>query len=137
MRRLNVRQAQIDECIQKSMFAINSKPQNPELQPGELLLFQLVKQEAGQLHKLSSRIDFGLVFNRLERDHDGTISRLHRPAEGRIWNWIIYGSATVPTIPFSLEALSLSRRYGGEDNARYIEPADERLKRRRSHSRNG
>ena len=43
MRRLNVRPAQIDECIQKSMFAFSFKPQNPELHPGELLLLQLVK----------------------------------------------------------------------------------------------
>ena len=112
MRRLNVRQAQIDECIQKSMFAINSKPQNPELQPGELLLFQLVKQEAGQLHKLSSRIDFGLVFNRLERDHDGTISRLHRPAEGRIWNWIINGGDISRRVgsPVAVTAIRLRRQ---------------------------
>ncbi len=38
MRRLNVRPAQIDECIQQSMFAFSFRPQNPELQPGELLL---------------------------------------------------------------------------------------------------
>jgi hypothetical protein len=43
MRRLNVRPAQIDECIQKSMFTFSFKPQNPELHPGELLLLQLVK----------------------------------------------------------------------------------------------
>ena len=41
MRRLNVREAQIDECIQKSMFAFSFRPQNPELQQGELLLLQL------------------------------------------------------------------------------------------------
>jgi hypothetical protein len=31
MRRLNVRSAQIDECITKSLFAISYRPLNPEL----------------------------------------------------------------------------------------------------------
>ena len=127
MRRLNVRRAQIDECIEKSMFALSIRPQNPELRPGELLLLQLVKQEALQLGKAHSRIDFALVFDRLERDVDGTISRVHWPAEGRAWPWIVYGSATVPTIPFSLEDLPLSGRYDGQDNARHIDPRDEQI----------
>lgn len=127
MRRLNVRPAQIDECIQKSMFAFSFKPQNPELQPGELLLLQLVKTEAARLGKLHSRIDFALVFDHIAPDHDGTISRLHWPNEGRTWPWIVYGSATVPTIPFSLEDLGLSVEYDGQTNPRYIEPRDEQL----------
>jgi hypothetical protein len=108
MRQLNVRAAQIDECIQTSMFAFSVRPQHPELQPGELLLLQLVKTEAARLGKLHSRVDFALVFERLERDYDGTISRLHWPRENRTWPWIVYGSATVPTIPFSPEDLDLS-----------------------------
>jgi hypothetical protein len=129
LRRLNVRPAQIDECIQKSMFALSFRPRNPELQTGELLLLQLVKTEAAQLGKLHSRIDFALVFDHLERDHDGTISQLHWPAENRTWPWIIYCSATVPIIPFSLEDLPLSASdsYQGQDNARYIEPQDEAI----------
>ncbi len=127
MRRLNVRYAQIDECIQRSMFAISFRPRQPELQPGDLLLLQLVKQEARGLNKLHSRIDFALVFDHLERDYDGSISQLHWPHEGRTWPWIIYGSATVPTIPFSLEDLHLSRAYEGQDNARTIEPTDEQV----------
>lgn len=127
MRRLNVRPAQIDECIQKSMFAFSVKPLNPELQPGELLLLQLVKTEAARLGKLQSRIDFALVFDHIEPDHDGTISRLHWPKENRTWPWIVYGSATVPTIPFSLEDLSLSQDYDGQTNPRYIGPQDESL----------
>ena len=55
MRRLNVRASQIDECIEKSMFAISVRPLNPELQPGELLLLQLVKDEATRLGKLHGR----------------------------------------------------------------------------------
>jgi HNH endonuclease len=124
MRRLNVRSAQIDECIQKSMFAFGSKPQ---LQPGELLLLQLVKTEAIQRGKLHSRIDFALIFDHIEQDYDGTISRLHWPKEDRIWPWIVYCSATVPTIPFSLEDLGLSMDYGGQTNPRSIDPRDERL----------
>lgn len=127
MRRLNVRRAQIDECIRSSMFALSTRPTNPELQRGELLLLQLVKQEALQLGKLQSRIDFALVFDRIERDYDGTISRSHWPDEGRTWDWIVYGSMTVPTIPFSLENLNLARRYDGQDNARRIDPKDEAL----------
>ena len=109
------------------MFAIGFRPQNPELQPGDLLLLQLVKQEAAHGAKLEGRVDFALVFDHLERDHDGSISRLHWPSEGRTWPWIVFGSATVPTIPFSLESLGLSRDYGGQDNARYIEPQDQKV----------
>src|SRR5579884_3619259 len=125
MRRLNVRSAQIDECIQKSMFALSFKPHNPELQPGELLLLQLVKAEATRQGKLHSRINFALVFDHIEPDHDGTISRQHWPKENRTWLWIVYGSATIPTIPFSLEDLHLSIDYDGQTNPRYIEPQDE------------
>jgi hypothetical protein len=125
MRRLNVRLAQIDECIRSSMFALSARPSNPELIPGELLLLQLVKQEAVRAEKLHSRIDFALVFERLLPDFDGTISRMHWPYEGRTWKWIVYGHMTVPTIPFSLEDLSLSRGYDGQDNARLISPVDE------------
>ncbi|HET8669078.1 MAG TPA: hypothetical protein VFM05_00180 [Candidatus Saccharimonadales bacterium] len=118
MRRLNVKQSQIDECIQSSLFAFGVKPQNLELQPGELLLLQLVKREAARLGKLKSRIDFALVFDHLEYDHNGTISRLHWPNADRIWPWIVHCSATIPTIPFSLAHLDLSENYEGQDNAR-------------------
>jgi hypothetical protein len=107
------------------MFAISFRPRNPEFQPGEILLLQLVKQEARRMGKIRSRVDFALVFDRLERDHDGSISRTHWPAERREWPWIIFGSATVPTIPFSLEELPLRMSYEGQDNARHIAPDDE------------
>lgn len=125
MRRLNVRSAQIDECIRSSMFALHGRPTNPELQPGELLLLQLVKRDAVRQEKIHSRIEFALVFDRLERDHDGAISRARWPLEGRTWNWILYGLMTVPTIPFSLEDLELSADYDGQDNARRINSSDE------------
>lgn len=66
------------------MFAFSVRPQNPELQPGELLLLQLVKTEAARLGKVHSRIDFALVFERIERDYDGTISRLHWPRKPHV-----------------------------------------------------
>jgi hypothetical protein len=111
------------------MFAIPFRPKNPELQCDELLLLQLVKTEAAQRGKLHSRIDFALVFDHLERDYHGTISRLHWPAENRTWPWIVYCSTTVPTIPFSLEDLSLSdvSGYQGQTNPIYIKPQDEAL----------
>jgi hypothetical protein len=109
------------------MFALSQRPRNPELQQGELLLLQLVKTDALTQRKINERINFALIFDRLERDHDGTISRHHWPSENREWDWIIYGLATVPTIPFSLDALGLSRDYAGQDNARYIEPQDEEI----------
>ena len=124
MRRLNVREAQIDVCIRDSMFAIPDRPQNPELQPGELLLLQLTKQDAVRL-KVPYRINFALVFSHLERDYDGSISRRHWPAEGRVWDWIVYATATVPTIPFNLEDLGLSRDYSGQTNPRLIDSQDE------------
>lgn len=125
MRRLNVREAQIDECIRASMFALSENPRNPELQPGEPLLLQLVMSDARRTRRVHQRINFALIFDRIERDYDGSISRQHWPNEGRAWRWIVYGSSTVPTIPFSLEDLDLTRSYSGQDNARYIEPIDQ------------
>ena len=125
MRRLNVREAQIDECIAKSMFAISARPRSPELQPGELLLLQLVKTDADRMGKKDSRVDFALVFDHLEADQDGTESRKHWPTEGRVWPWIVHCSATVPTVPFSLENLGLTRAYAGQVNPMLIVPSDE------------
>ncbi len=125
MRRLNVREAQIDACIRDSMFALSERPRNPELQPGELLLLQLVMTDANRLGKTRGRINFALIFDHIERDYDGSISRKHWPTEGRTWNWIVYGSATVPTIPFSLEYLGLSKNYTSQNNARYIDSIDD------------
>lgn len=129
MRRLNVREAQIDECIQTSMFALSIHPQSPKLQQGELLLLQLVKNDAVRLGKAKERVNFALVFDRIEADLDGSISRAHWPKENRTWPWIVYCSATIPTVPFSLENLPLSANdaYQGQANPRYISPQDEQL----------
>lgn len=42
MRRLNVQFSQIQECIEKSRFALPGLPANPPLANGEELLLQLV-----------------------------------------------------------------------------------------------
>ncbi|MFL5758661.1 MAG: HNH endonuclease [Thermomicrobiales bacterium] len=107
------------------MFAIPYCPKDPPLQPGELLLLQLVKADADSIGLSHRRINFSLVFQRIERDYDGTISRFHWPNAGKVWPWIVYGSATVPTIPFSLNELNLSRDYSGMTNPMKIEPVDE------------
>lgn len=125
MWRLNVRAAQIDECIQESMFAISNRPQHPPLNKGDILLLQLVKGEAEERGQLNGRITFAIVFDHLEQDHDGSISRAHWPSEGRVWPWIIYGSATIPTLPFSLENIGLSRDYAGQTNPMHIAEEDQ------------
>ena len=107
------------------MFAVSTRPKNPEVQTGELLLLQLNKQDASRLGLEDRRVNFALVFEKFEFDHEGTISRTHSPKASKTWDWIIYGIATVPTIPFSLENLDLSRDYTGMDNLRLIAPEDE------------
>jgi hypothetical protein len=58
-------------------------------------------------------------------DPDGEISRRHWPDAGTTWPWIIYGRRTLPTRPFSIEALPLSRSYANQQNATDIAPEDE------------
>jgi hypothetical protein len=127
MRRLNVRRAQIEEYKQKRLFAINFKPQKPPLEKGELLLLQLVKTEALKSNKQRGRIEFALKFDHFEEDHDGSLSRKHWPSERRRWKWILHCSSIKHIKPFSLEELNLSRSYGGQDNARYIDAEDEKM----------
>ena len=86
------------------MFAISFRPQTPALYAGEPLLLQLVKEEArkqGQEHARINRCGSPLAtWNGFmttvsaERDF---------PPEQRVWDWIISASATVPTVPLSLE----------------------------------
>lgn len=124
MRRLNVQFSQIEECIRLSLFAVDMLPQNPPLERGEELLLQLVKADADRLRKLDSRIDFALIFDRVEEDRTGDISRLHWPNAGKVWKYILHCSETVPTVPLSLERLKLNRDYAGQINPMYIEPND-------------
>ena len=60
MQRLNVRQSQIRECIERSLFAVDRLP---PLQKGEILLLQLVRSEVLELGKLHSRIEFALMYD--------------------------------------------------------------------------
>lgn len=108
---------EIDECIQQSLFAISFRSQNSELYQGEPLL-PLVKEEARKQGKGHARINFALIFDHLERDRYGSISREHCPAEQRVWDWVIYGSATVPIVPFCLEDLGLLNASDGQKNSR-------------------
>jgi len=124
MQRLNVRQSQIRECIEKSLFAID---QTPHFHKGEILLLQLVKNEAQGLGKLQARIEFALVYDHYETDHTGEISLRHWPQAGKTWKYILVCSDTIPTIPFSLENLSLSKEYAGQTNPLGISQEDEAL----------
>jgi hypothetical protein len=124
MRRLNVQFSQIEECIRKSLFALPALPANPPLERGEELLLQLVMQDARRLGKEDARIEFALIFDHVEDDPTGRISRQHWPDAGRTWRYILHCSETVPTIPFSLEKLELDRKYSGQQTAMYIEPPD-------------
>ena len=127
MRRLNVQQSQIEECIRLSMFAVDMLPVNPPLQRGEELLLQLVKADAVKLGLESKRVQFALVFDHAKPDPTGEISSQHWPLAGKTWKYILYCSDTIPTIPFSLERLPLGRDYQGQTNPIFIQPDDEAL----------
>lgn len=124
MRRLNVQFSQIEECIRTSLFAVDSLPANPPLQPGEELLLQLTKADAENLGKLDRRVEFALIYDHHGQDPDGAISRAHWPNAGKEWKYIIYCSETIPTVPFSLEKLGLSRDYAGIQQMAHILPED-------------
>jgi hypothetical protein len=126
MRRLNVQFTQIEECIRKSLFALPNLPANPPLRRGEELLLQLVLSDAKRLGKEDSRIEFALIFDHVEEDPTGRISRTHWPHADRTWRYILHCSETIPTIPFSLERLGLRKSYAGQLTAVHIEPEDER-----------
>lgn len=123
--RANVRQSQIDECIRLSLFAVDTLPKHPPLGTGDLLLLQLVKADAVPLGLERKRIQFALVFDSAIPDPTGELSRKHWPNAGKTWEWILDCSDTIPTIPFSLESLSLSKDYGGQTNPMYIAPSDQ------------
>jgi hypothetical protein len=125
MRRLNVQLGQLEECIRMSLFAIDKLPRNPPLAKGEVLLLQLVKAHAQESGQLDRRIEFALIFDHVEEDRAGDISRRHWPSAGKTWKHIVVCSETIATLPFSLEALGLSRAYSGQANPMYIDPADE------------
>jgi hypothetical protein len=125
MRRLNVQYSQIEECIRKSLFAVDNLPRNPPLKQGELLLLQLVKEDAKRRGKVGSRIEFALVYDHHKLDGSGAISREHWPNAGKTWRYILICAGTIPTVPFNLESLQLTRDYGGQTQALFIDPVDE------------
>ena len=124
LQRLNVKQTQISECIENSMFAVDLLPR---FQKGEILLLQLVKSQARDLGKIHARIEFALIYDHYETDYTGEISRRHWPLAGKTWRYILFCSKTIPTVPFSLEDLPLLANYAGRTNPRAIIPEDERL----------
>src|SRR5207302_6115184 len=123
MRRLNVQFTQIEECIRTALFAVDALPKNPPLQVGEELLLQLVKTDAAHLGKLDARVEFALIFDHAEEDLTGAVSRHHWPAASKTWKYILHCAHTIPTVPFSLENLALSRDYGAQTQAIHIAPA--------------
>jgi hypothetical protein len=125
MRRLNVQLSQIEECIRKSKFALPSLPRTPPIARGEALLLQLVLDDARRLGKERSRIEFALVFEHVEEDPTGELSRKYWPDAPKTWRYILHCSETIPTIPFSLELLDLRHSYAGQNTAAYIHPVDQ------------
>jgi len=122
--RLNVKETQISECIRYKLFAIETQPRNPEIQKGDFLLLQLVATDARKRSKENSRVEFALVFDHYQEDHDGLASKYYWPQAGRTWRWILHCSDIIPTVPFSLEKLDLSHDYSGQTNPKHINAED-------------
>jgi hypothetical protein len=126
MFRLNVAAQQLDECINRGMFALSNKP---SIKAGEILLLQLKKADWHARGSVGGRIRHALVFQRAEYDATGEISRRHWPNADKIWPWIIYSSAVLDVQPFSLEELPLRREshYQAQANPVRIDSEDEDL----------
>jgi hypothetical protein len=126
MYRLNVSIDQIDECIQQGMFAL---PYKPKINIGEVLLLQLKKADWNFQGSVGGRIQHALIFQRLENDEDGNVSRKHWPNAGKTWPWIIYSSAVLDVKPFCLEDLPLKREshYQAQANPVLIDLEDEAI----------
>ena len=122
--RLNVRETQIGECIQSKLFAIETRPRNPEIQKGDILLLQLVSVDAKRLGKEHAKVEFALVFDHYEEDYDGLISNHYWPQAGKTWRWILHCSDIIPTAPFSMENLNLYHDYAGQTNPKHINTED-------------
>jgi len=122
--RLNVKVTQIGECIHSRKFAVDSRPRNPEMQKGDILLLQMVLVDARRVGKQSQRIEYALIFDHFEEDYSGTMSSSYWPDAGKTWRWILHCSDIVQTIPFSLENLSLSTSYAGQTNPVRINESD-------------
>jgi len=108
MRRLNVQAAHLNMCIEKSVYALPGA-KKPHMEDSELLLLQLNKVDAIQRGIQHCRTNFALVYDRVEEDPDA-IQQLWPTANPK-WRWLLYGSATIPTIPFNLDDAVSSQRY--------------------------
>jgi hypothetical protein len=110
------------------MFALAAQPEKPKLQRREILLLQLVKEDARVLGKLKSRIEWALLFHHIVRDSGGSKCRKYWPDADREWSWLLSCSESIRAArPFSLENLPLIEDYGGQDNARLINHEDEAM----------
>ena len=128
MHRLNVKASQLDACVKHCMFAVATQPEQPKLQRREVLLLQLVKEDARVLGKLKSSIEWALLFHHIVRDSDGSKCREYWPDADKGWSWLLSCSESIRVAcPFSLESLPLIEDYGGQDNARLIDHKDEAL----------
>jgi hypothetical protein len=122
MWRLRVGITQLNKCVEKSIFALYARP---NMDPGDLLLLQLNQGDAKKSGKLHSRVEYVIVFDRREEDIDGSIIRAHWQNAPHKWNWMIYGSETKKTKPFSLEdLLHISKSYEERNTAIYINKED-------------
>jgi hypothetical protein len=126
MFRLNVAAEQIEECVNKGMYAISYMP---HINVGEILLLQLKKSDWRLQGATGGRIQHALVFQRCEHDREGKISKEHWPNAGKVWPWILYASAALDVTPFSLEDLPLAREshYQAQSNPVQIDPEDEAI----------
>lgn len=111
MRRLSVDATHLEMCIEKSVYALG--PNEPDMQPGELLVLHLNKMDARRQRIQDGRANFVLVLDRAPEYDDGTCIRQFWQKASSHWRWLLYGSVTIPTIPFSLDdpALGLSKSY--------------------------
>jgi hypothetical protein len=127
MRRLNVRAAQLDACVELARFALAAIPKNPKIKKGEILLLSLVAEDALPLGKLKCRVEWCLIYESPEGDPDGSKCKRYWPHEGRTWPWILKCSEARRVVcPFSLANVGLSQDYSGQDNARFISLEDEK-----------
>jgi Domain of unknown function (DUF3883) len=126
MLRLNVAAGQLEECVRLGMFALSGKS---HIDVGEVLLLQLKKVDWHPKGTSDGRIKHALVFQRVEHDKTGKISKLHWPDANKVWPWILYSSAVLDVKPFSLEKLPLNREshYQAQANPVRIDADDEAI----------
>jgi len=116
---LNVKFDHLRTCIQESKFGLNVWR---NFEPGDWLLLKLNKHDAEKHGMLGQRIEYAILFKYAERDADGRISK---ELWGDTYKWIIHGSKTIRTDPFSFETPQFSKTYTAFNGATYINKQDE------------